>query len=41
MYQAVLADIEIARTGPAPPVVLASLRDIVLEIVQARERLLP
>ena len=41
MNEAVLADIQIARTGPAPPVVLASLCNVVLEIVQARERFLP
>ena len=41
MNEAVLADIEIARSSAATPVVLASLRDVVLEVVQAGERLLP
>lgn len=41
MNEAVLADIEIAGTSPAPPVVLPSLCDVMLEIVQARERFLP
>ena len=41
MNKAVLADIEIARTSAATPVVLASFRDVVLKIVQPRERLLP
>ena len=37
VHQAVLADVEIARAGAAPPVVRLALGDIVLETVDARE----
>src|SRR5262249_18413459 len=36
VYQAVFANVEIARAGAATPMVLAPLRNVVLEIVDAR-----
>jgi len=36
MHQAVFADVEVARAGAAPPVVLLAVRDVVLEIVELR-----
>src|ERR1051326_2734033 len=36
VHQAVLADIEVAGAGTAAPVVLLAVRDVVLEIVDAR-----
>ena len=39
MNQSVFADVEIARAGAAAPLVFASGGDIVLELIDARERL--
>ena len=40
MHQAVFADVEVARTRAAPPVVFEALRNIALKFVNAREGLL-
>ena len=36
VHQAVFADVEVAGAGAAAPVVLLAVRDVVLEIIQAR-----
>ena len=37
VHQAVLADVHVARAGAATPVVRLAVRDVVLEVIEARE----
>jgi len=38
MDQAIFADVQVARAGAAPPVVFEAFGDVVLELINARER---